>query len=435
MPRIFPFSNLWQRRPFNETPSRIDRQVADRMNRLMVGLNLSTDFQNIHGSLVVTSGRGKFLRLRYAFEQREPIPQIVADQLNQLAAQPEQHGYRLPQITSDLAESQAACVQQLKTQAGKFVDRILAVSVTDPGIWFSEFDGRVVHQSLCNPPRLAELSGISVIDSFPDRDLVVGGSGASLDAIPAWLLFGDRNARVANYTRLLIKIDKSTEIFLLPPSDGIDDQLPNLQYDQSVGLELLDRLSKCKVTGSESLASLCTNGEIEPSLLNEWVSRIAPCPKDIDRIVSVADDFRASQAIQDIDIFRTALELIVVRIKQRVRLLRGDVPIAPIDRIWIVAPPILEALLIQLIDQQFAACSTQSIRLANRRIENLGALFAAIHGLQHIDQMPANIPWLTGASAQRILGRLTPGRAGNYRQLLINMADYCPPAMKLRDAI
>ena len=56
-------------------------------------------------------------------------------------------------------------------------------------------------------------------------------------------------------------------------------------------------------------------------------------------------------------------------------------------------------------------------------------------GLLYIDQMPANIPWLTGADSQRILGRLTPGRPGSWRQLIRSMADFHPPAMKLKDAV
>ena len=65
----------------------------------------------------------------------------------------------------------------------------------------------------------------------------------------------------------------------------------------------------------------------------------------------------------------------------------------------------------------------------------MGAVVAAVLGLFHIDQMPANIPWLTGAESQRILGRLTPGRPSNWRQLLRSMADFHPAPMKLKDAV
>jgi hypothetical protein len=66
---------------------------------------------------------------------------------------------------------------------------------------------------------------------------------------------------------------------------------------------------------------------------------------------------------------------------------------------------------------------------------NLDSLVAALLGMFHIDQMPANVPTITGASAQRILGRLTPGRPSNWRHLIRAMAQHQPAPMKLRDAI
>ena len=66
---------------------------------------------------------------------------------------------------------------------------------------------------------------------------------------------------------------------------------------------------------------------------------------------------------------------------------------------------------------------------------NLEALVAAILGMFHIDQLPGNLPRLTGATSQRILGRLTPGRPSNWRQLIRAMAQYHPAPMKLKDAI
>jgi hypothetical protein len=52
-----------------------------------------------------------------------------------------------------------------------------------------------------------------------------------------------------------------------------------------------------------------------------------------------------------------------------------------------------------------------------------------------VDQMPANVPLLSGASVQRLLGRITPGTPASWRNLLINMTDSHPPTMKLRDAV
>lgn len=47
---------------------------------------------------------------------------------------------------------------------------------------------------------------------------------------------------------------------------------------------------------------------------------------------------------------------------------------------------------------------------------------AAILAMLHIDQVPANYPMLTGASAPRVLGRLTPGSASAWHRLLRDLA-------------
>ena len=64
-----------------------------------------------------------------------------------------------------------------------------------------------------------------------------------------------------------------------------------------------------------------------------------------------------------------------------------------------------------------------------------GPLIAGTHGFLHVDQVPSNLPWISGTEVPRILGILTPGAASRYRSLLIEMSDYRPPVMTLRDAV
>ena len=65
----------------------------------------------------------------------------------------------------------------------------------------------------------------------------------------------------------------------------------------------------------------------------------------------------------------------------------------------------------------------------------LKAVLAGMQGFLFIDQMPSSLPWITGCHTPRILGRITKGRPVTWKQLLVEMADYRPPAMKLREAI
>ena len=67
--------------------------------------------------------------------------------------------------------------------------------------------------------------------------------------------------------------------------------------------------------------------------------------------------------------------------------------------------------------------------------ESLPANLAALLAAMFIDQMPGNVPTLTKASGQRLLGRITPGSAAAWRKLLINMNDTESPTMRLKDAV
>jgi hypothetical protein len=106
-----------------------------------------------------------------------------------------------------------------------------------------------------------------------------------------------------------------------------------------------------------------------------------------------------------------------------------------LDEICVAAIAPLETCLINRFQQQMPKVKVNSISQLGYSADCLPAVIAALLGLLHIDQMPANLPWLSGANSQRILGRLTPGRPANWRQLVRSMADFQPPPMKLRDAV
>lgn len=67
--------------------------------------------------------------------------------------------------------------------------------------------------------------------------------------------------------------------------------------------------------------------------------------------------------------------------------------------------------------------------------EGIPAACAALLAMLHIDQVPGNIPMLTGAAAPRVLGRLTPGNAHCWNRLLRDLAFARPLITPLRAAV
>jgi hypothetical protein len=362
---LFPFRNATPRRPI--VGDKLDRYALLNSARLFAGLRLSADFLALSGALVITEGRGKHLRVKHTETQAALLPDSLAADLQKQAAAP---NGQWPTLLADLAEFQASQFDQLKCLAGKFVDRILCLAVSDPGFWIRDFDGRLTYLSACDPNKLSDLTGVSVIDAFPARDLAAGGSGGDLEALPLWLWLADRPRIAAQHSSSLLLVDRQGRAtgWFLPGSDGLDEIVPEIERI---------KLDASKLP-PEQFAGALSAFFRRP--------RLAKLP---------LAEIQYSGAFAGLEN------------------LAGDVG----GRLNVRAVPLAlgETVNHPGVDAEVVATAL------------LGALF--------VDQMPANVPLLSGASVQRLLGRITPGTPASWRNLLINMTDSHPPTMKLRDAV
>lgn len=353
---IFPRLKFWSSQPVDGALDLIHRSLENRQHRMCAGISVGPEFERVHGCLAVMKGRGKFLRLKYTTSASVELSKSLRTACLEARRSSEISASDLEFLLRDLADAQTLVIEQLKQEAGKYVDRVLAISVADPGLWFSDFDNKQLYLPMCDPTTIAESTGITVIDALPKRDLAVGGSGRPLAALPLWMVLADRNAKVAETDCVLVDLTKARpETFLLPASDGLDAELPAIKWQVA-----------------------------EPSMTaDEIIKRVASANPRA-RLFVHFDEANQHNHVQT-----TA---------------------------W-------KDLKFNRLNEFIG----QSV--------NLDALVAAILGMFHIDQLPSNLPSLTGANSQRILGRLTPGRPSNWRQLIRAMAQHHPAPMKLKDAI
>lgn len=371
--------DLWK--SLDDPAARIDRVIQDRSHRLCMGVAVSPDVKSVSCVLLMTAGHGKFVRLQHVAGQRFLVPDAIQQTWKTVEHDPKLEAAR--RFMSEMADFQSQAIDVVKRQAGKYVDRILAVALTDAGIWVSDFDGSKICCPMTDSQRVADLTGLTVIDDFPANDLLGGGSGAPLDALPMWLAFSDRSEKIASAHRLVVIVDEQTDepvdetysAWLLPASDGLDAELPPIQWvvgqhstkvDSSV--DCITKAVEEKLKVVESQTGIGSNGVVRNAL--------------------VVGKGRLAETLCDV----WGCESI------------GDVP-------------------------------AEKNPWANLSCGTLSGATSAMLGLLHIDQLQANIPWLTGAGEQRVLGRLTPGSPSNWRQLVREMADFRPPAMKLKDAV
>lgn len=452
---LFPFQKSQDERldkDFVDPAARIDRHLADRTRRLTAGLAIDGNFEAVSAALLVTRGRGKYVRVNHARCLAVPIPESLQNDCLELQGESKNRVTveKFAHIQHDLAQIQAAAAERLKTLAGKYVDRMMTLAVSDPGYWSLDFDGQPVHTSVCDGTKVAELSGLNVIDSFPSRDLAVSGTGMPLSPLPIWMLLADRNPRVANATIAFFDVNQTVESLILPPSDGLDSELPPIQYFRSIGTSLLETLLRDFLPKSQQaydVSKLYANGKKDETLIGLWKKVVS---KSLDTVGSmnppnaiphevvgqclkIALGYQSSNQIAISTLLRSATAMMVDALKTKAH--QASKQRTHLDRIWVSSDQNFEACIINEVQQSFPHSEIKSVSDLGFDNKSITAAIAAILGLMHIDQMPSNVPWLTGASSQRILGRLTPGRPSCWRQLLMDMADFQPPAMKLKDAI
>ena len=356
---------IFSRREPLDVTEKVDRQRFYQNRRLICGIHVGCEFQEILGSLIMVEGCGKWLNVQVVETVQTKIPEVIGRAARQLFESSSPDLAELHDLNIDLTEVYCQLIWQLKACAGKAADQILAACIDDPGLWTCERNKRYL-MSFCAPDALAEKSGITIVDALPARDAAVGGNGYPLRPLPFWLMFAERNEKVSQVNRVVVmQSTNEVELTYLPASDGLDREFPPVRW-QACHEADFDALKK---------------------VINTWQNK-------------AQSDNNSEHP--------TNLEVIFVgnRVEESSQ--------------WF---------------EQHSDWSVRDSRDFGIDPENIAATVAAILGLANLDQMPVNIPDLTGAECPRTLGRTTPGRPSNWRRVLLNMADYRPPAMKLRDAI
>lgn len=408
---LIPIPAAWTRQPIVDPNDQIDRALLHRQRRLMAGLSVDASFRRLDGALIVCSGHGKFLRLIHSVHVEQEIPEALASRLAGQLNQPDLSWHEVLQLNTDLAEAQAALLQRVVSRAGKYLDRVLAVAVSDPGISRSDFDGRPTRVDLCHATRLAELSGMSVIDALPQRDLEVEGSGQQLDALPIWLVNADRGDRVSSENRSFINLETG-RVYWLPASDGSDSELPEIQTVVVNELSWLNDIS-AKLSKGDLEKFYCQGKQVDAA-----IASLNPHGPSTERTIQPTPDVVRSLVVSSVE-----------------RLLAAWDSFGPLKRVIVVGSESMTRCVINRLNQVNPGLAVMADPLMGSSSNQINSVATAILGVLHVDQMPGNVPALTGAESQRILGRLTPGSPANWRQLIRSMADAQPPTMKLRDAV
>jgi len=435
--------NQNQRNDFTTASESVDRFRRSRRFRLVCGLHIEPNFETILGSLMISKGTGKWLRMHRQQTVVTELPKHLTQACVAMCEAGDESLTNWVATRTDLAVLLAQTIEPLLGIAGRMSEQVLAACIVDPSLWTRDFDGQYGYTSFSDAALVAEQAGLCIIDELPARDIQAGGVGVHIEPLAHWFLFADRREPEATESRMLVQLDSMTKLTFLPASDGLDSEFPEITLTLAPGMKLIDRLAaqvSDLATTQDASGKLAVQGGVLPELLEAWQQMLDSTPiersvkdPEFEQLDWVVQQRAAQESWSYQDMLRSACRLIADQVVKQVRSKQSGNP--PLKTVILSGVGAENGLIVSEIRQQLEDMDVVICDEFGIGPKELPAVTAAILGLMHIDQMPVNLPHVTGADVPRILGRLTPGRPGNWRQLLLEMADYRPPAMKLREAI
>ncbi len=408
-------------------------QRARSSERLVIGISVEADGTRATAVLLGIVGQGLTCRGQIIASAASDLPQEVTTDMRRLSADRDIAPGRLARLSRRLAEIETALVSDVAAAAE--TDQLLAVAVDDPGVWQIEGGIPLSWVGLSDAARLAEATGLNVIDAFSARDLAKGGLGGPIDALAQWILLRDERK-----TRVLLDLGRTSHVTYLPSAAA-----DVLAMDAGPGMALADRLTTQLTEGKHSFdpgGRLAVQGrqisELSEKLLGavyfeQALPRWHPHGVSSDWFFdeSIRAALEAGRSMNDL--LCTATHLVAESI---VRTLEERLPRSPpVDEYVLCGGGMKNGLLLRELTRSLADVSCRPIAEMGVAAELLDAASIAVLAHLHLDQVPATHTLITGTAAPRVLGRLTAGTPQNWHRLLNQLASKVPTTMSLRSAV
>ncbi len=412
---------------------RLDNPAEEnRRGRIVVGVYVSSDCRRVRAALLNVLGRG----LGLSVQDVRACSVGVADETRSLFGQLAPRGSRMTAsgsvakiaaLRAQLAETQAMLAQDLLATAGLAAADVLAVGVHDPGLWCFSPGAPTGYVSLCDPARLAELTGMNVVDAFPARDLAGGGKGGPLALLPQWLLL-----RAPQRQRLLVDLGRTIRVSRLPADTGADALSGVATFEIDPGMGLLDRLAERLTNGEHKVdqgGRFAVQGRRIPQLLESWLndslSDSPPSPfraggVDPEQFLNDSVRMAVNSGWSVRDMLCTATHFLAGAVLSAISRCRSGELAA--GEIVLSGGGRRNGLLLGEIAKGVGQDRLTRIESLGLEANALDPACGAMLALLNVDQIPASLPAVTGIGVPRLLGRLTPGSPRSWRRLLSELA-------------
>ncbi|WP_165698780.1 anhydro-N-acetylmuramic acid kinase [Bremerella volcania] len=342
-------------------------------------------------------------------------------------------GSQLPGMVSRLvSELQVVNVERLLNSCGVSAEKVIAIGQRGPvcGREFWKQTGSAI--SIGDPAILAEATGLTVMDHFEQRDIAKGGSALGLDVLPMWLLLTQAVDSISARPKVVVRLDHSIELFYLPARRK-NRPIPPIAYRQlGPGFALLQPLqSLCDQKVATVAVSPAALGDLLQQLEVEQVT--ADSPHQIKNVIESILEEIPELLGSSVTLNQTMESYWAESIHRQIA--EHFPPSPEFAEIIVLGRGARREKLVQQIADKFPGATVTTDVQRGWISGAVGASIAAIFAALHVDQVSGNLPDLTGASAARVLGRITPGNPGNWRGVLTQMEQAARQTMPLREAI
>lgn len=417
------------------------RQPATRYS---IGLAIGKERSLAQGTILATQGRGSALRGRVLADAAAELPQGAVLGLERLVRGAHLSPSDLAEISDGWVDATVSLVHHLLAEVGEAKDDLLLIGVDDVGVWLGEEERDRTFVPLIDAARLAEATGLNVIDAFASRDLAQQGRGGPLHALPLWLLLADRRETGAGRTRVVLDLADTARLIFLPAGTLDDGPDALCGFDVAPVGRLIDHFArqepKPTLTLDEANQFAVQGQPIEkleqlwhalpvmhrpPSWhplgmpLHDWIDPVEPLQRHYDWSME--------------DMTCTAMRVVADAVA---RVMFDFLPRLPaVDEIILAGKHRHHGLLLRELVKRMPGVQMTLIDRLGITDASLAAAPPAVLALLYVDQYPAATTYLTGAAAPRVLGRLTRGNPLAWQRLLEQMAATPPPRMSLRSAM
>ncbi len=370
-------------------PTWIDRTAR---SACYIGLMSGTSLDGVDAVLIdFSSGRPELIDHAYS-----PYPESLRETLLSLHAPGMDETNRGALTAIELSRLYSEAVLLLLEKAGISHHQIAALGCHGQTIRHRPESGYSIQ--LADSPLLAELTGITVVSNFRNRDIAAGGQGAPL--VPA---FHEAVFRSSHTHRVILNLGGIANLTDLPqegPVRGFDCGPGNMLMDAWTGLHL------GKPYDDEG--EWACSGKVLPSLLDsllkdDYFSQLPPKSTGRDRFNLEWLESRLTGSEHPEDVQATLLFLTAKSAADSI-----EKHCSGAREIYLCGGGARNSALWKALENLLPGrtlASTDNLGIASNQVE--AAAFAWL-ARQTLKGLPGNLPEVTGARGRRILGAIHP---------------------------